>query len=446
MFKMYKIVLFLLLFITPRIAMGMSSDTQSSPLGGLGGASPVVNADGTVTFSLVCPEASRVRIAGTFITPTRKFHHKTITILKRKPVDMVREGDTWTYTTAPLPSEMYTYRFLIDKKQTLLDPLNPRTVRDVGDTLNYFFVEGDQASYYEDHDIPHGEVEAVWYPSTLAGMSQRRMCVYLPAGYGQNADKRYPVLYLLHGSGGDETSWTDYGRARQILDFMIARGDIEPLIVVMPNEIVNLDAAPGQSPYMEREPSAMNVSSMLGKVEKAFVPEVVGYVDSHYRTLADKHHRALAGLSLGGLHTIYISANNPDTFDYVGLFSAQTTNALNQRTVYRLQGFRNVVQNVKNAFSILRGQVPSNIGLQETLQDIDTYDNFDAKLARQFQTPPALYYIAVGSEDFVLQLNNDFRAKLDEAGYPYHYNPTDGAHCWENWRKYLIDFLPRLWK
>lgn len=222
------------------------------------------------------------------------------------------------------------------------------------------------------------------------------------------------------------------------MDNMIAQGKAEPMIVVMPNGIVNLDAAPGESPYMDAKPTSNNVSSMMGKVEKVFVDEVVTFIDQQYRTQNDKAHRALAGLSLGGLQTIYISANHPEVFDYVGLFSAQTTNTLDNDVISRVKNVFNKVANIKSLFG--KDSDPNGI------EGIDTYKDFDIKLKAQFDAKPKLYYIAVGEEDFVKKLNDDFRLKLDAAGYKYVYNETDGSHSWENWRKYLLDFLPRIFK
>lgn len=402
---------------------------------------PLVTNNGTVTFKLYAPEAKEVLLEGSMIPPKRKFKIKSMTISKGQKYEMSKEGDYWTYTMSSLPSEMYTYRFIVDDK-AILDPLNPRKVRDIADTLNYFFIEGKLATYYMDRDIPHGKLDYVWYPSTMNGMSQRRMAVYLPAEYTDMPEKKYPVLYLLHGSGGDETAWGDYGRVCQILDNLIANKEIEPLVVIMPNGNVEFDAAPGESPYMDKVPSASNITSMLGKIEEAFVPEVVGYAEKNYRIIGDKEHRNIAGLSLGGLQTLYIAINNPKLFDNVGLFSPQTTNMLNTKNIKQLKSLEDNISKVKTVFAVLRGDVPSEKA-DGKLSKVVIYENFEEKLARFYKENPNLVYIGVGEDDFVLKLVNDFRSVLDKNKYPYHYNLTDGAHTWENWRKYLIDFLPR---
>lgn len=411
----------------------------------------LINADSTVTFSVSFPGAKKVLLCGTFyskqVAKERGIAHK------KKGYVMNRVGDKWQCTTQPLTSEMYGYRFYVDGKYRL-DPQNPATTRDITDTLNYFFIRGNVTDYYIDRDVPHGKIDKVWYPSTLNGMSQRRMFIYTPAEYSDNPDKQYPVLYLLHGSGGDETSWSDYGRVCQILDYMISSNQCVPLIVVMPNGNKNLDAAPGESPYMDKRPTANNTSSMLGKVEAHFPLEVIKYAEENYRIKRDKHHRAIAGLSLGGLQTIFIAANNPDTFDYVGLFSAQTKDITSlfgksalhnfKRTQYQLQRYHTILQLFSNT-------LPTHDALGDKIDCLYIYENIEEKLLKEFETSPKLYYMAIGKDDFMMSATlkkkfSTIKDILDNNHLPYEYHLTDGGHSWENWRKYLVDFLPKLFK
>ena len=276
------------------------------------------------------------------------------------------------------------------------------------------------------------------------------MSIYTPSSYLTKKEKRFPVLYLLHGSGGDENAWIEFGRAVEILDNLIAQNKCAPMIVVMPNGIADREAAPGENPYSDKKASSVNVESMLGKIEKSFVPEVVSYVDSHYRTINDKQGRAIAGLSLGGLHTLFISANNPTYFDYIGLFSAQTTNTLNKKKIENAEKLAKGIENITDVFPFLsKGKLGEKLSsLTDGISggDLSIYNDLDEKLAAQFQNPPQLYYIAVGKDDFVKKLNDDFRLKLADKGYKYYYHETDGGHSWGNWRKYLVDFLPRIFK
>lgn len=425
----------LMLFV---ISNNANSKTVQSP--------PIINSDNSVSFFLDAPNATEVILKGSFVP--RKSYIKTESgaVTKDGSVKMTREGNRWTYTTSPLPSEFYTYAFEVDGKPQI-DKNNKNVIRDIADSLNYFVIENGIADNYVVKNVPHGTVKKVWYPSTLEGMNQRRMTVYLPSSYTTNKNKRFPVLYLLHGSGGDENSWSDGGRAIQILDNMIASGQCEPMIVVMPNGNVNIAAAPGEDPNNPNiEPSANNTSSMLGKIESVFMKEVVNYVDNNFRTLNNKSHRAIAGLSLGGLHTLFISLNNPQSFDYVGLFSAQTTNALNGSRISGMQKIGDKWNQLKENIPFIGGGSVDRAISKYTSDELSIYDNIDIKLKYQFKTPPKLYYIAVGRDDFVKKLNDDFRKKLRSKGYQFYYNETDGAHTWDNWRKYLVDFLPRLFK
>lgn len=357
--------------------------------------SPEVNDDGTVTFRLYAPHAQEVTLHGSF--------------LGQKGAKMQR-GDNalWAYTTEKLWPELHTYTFEVDGLR-ITDPSNVYMLRDIATYQNFFLIDGELSANYFVRDVPHGTVSKVWYPSPTLGFQQRRMTVYTPAGYDERSGKRYPVLYLLHGAGGDENAWSELGRATQILDNLIAQGKAEPMIVVMPNGNGGQQAMPGEYPNSMYKPSFLNLRMMDGAIEAAFVPDVVKYVDAHYRTLADKRHRAVAGLSMGGFHSLYISANNPDCFGYVGLFSA----AINR-------------QNPQGEYAYI-------------------YQQLDEKLKRQFANPP-YYYIAIGKSDFLFKDNVEYRRRLDQAGYRYEYVETDGGHEWKNWRVYLNQFLPKLFK
>jgi enterochelin esterase family protein len=185
---------------------------------------------------------------------------------------------------------------------------------------------------------------------------------------------------------------------------------------------------------------------MFGKFEASFVKDIVGYVDQNYRTINDKSHRAIAGLSMGGLHTLFISANNPDLFDYVGLLSAQTTNALGNRGVGNMRAIGRHWGKLKENFGFIGGGKIDRHISNLTSEDLGVYENLDDKLAAQFADAPKLYYIAYGKDDFVKKLNEDLCERLDAAGYSYTLNISAGGHSWENWRRYLVDFLPRLFR
>jgi len=192
-------------------------------------------------------------------------------------------------------------------------------VRDIGNTYSVALVGGGVDGLYAVKNVPHGTVRKVWYDSPTAGI-KRRMTVYTPAGY-ETSNRRYPVLYLLHGMGGDENAWEELGRATQILDNLIAEGKAEPMVVVMPNGNISQEAAPGEGSSGLVTAALRYPKTMDGNFEKAF-PDIIQFVEKAYRVKKDKANRAIAGLSMGGFHSIYIALNNPDAFDYIGLFSA----------------------------------------------------------------------------------------------------------------------------
>lgn len=322
-------------------------------------------------------------------------------------IPMVKgEDGVWTYTTSMPSPELHTYCFYVDGVR-MLDPSNVYMIRDIATYTNYFLVDGELSQNYLVREVPHGTVSKVWYPSPTLGMERRRMTVYTPAGY-DDSNKQYPVLYLLHGAGGDENAWSELGRAVQILDNLIAQGKAEPMIVVMPNGNGAQEAVPGEYPNSMYKPSFTNPKTMEGSFEKAF-PDIMNYVESHYRTINDKAHRAIAGLSMGGFHSLYISANYPDLFGYVGLFSAAINRQAKGENTY-------------------------------------IYENLEEKLAKQFSDAPKLYFIGIGNGDFLFQDNVKYRELLDSHGYKYEYMETDGGHEWRNWRKYLNHLLPELFK
>jgi len=362
--------------------------------------SPQVNPDGTVTFRFQDKKAVRVQVTGDFL-PSQTVGRQEI----QGVVDMVEgPNGVWEYTTGKLEPEFYGYKFIVDGV-TIPDPANLMVCRDGSVLTTKFLIPGDRADLYAIHDVPHGTVAHVWYPSPVGGFD-RRMTVYTPAGYEANTKTRYPVVYILHGIGGDEDSWLTHGRAAQILDNMIASGKVKPMIAVFTNGNISQQAAVHQTGNGYIHQTTMLPKTMEGTFETAF-GEVVSFIDKNYRTIAKKQSRAICGLSMGGFHSLYISANNPDLFGYVGLFSAA-------------------------------------VGVtDESVSPI--YQNLDAKLAKQFAGKP-FYFIACGNTDFLYQSNKEYMAKLDKAGYPYTYLETGGGHIWRNWRVYLTEYLPLLFK
>ena len=368
-------------------------------------ASPVVNADNSVTFNVAAPEAQKVEIVGDFL-PIEKVKTDQGESERQGPQALKKnEKGVWSFTSAPLQPELYMYNILVDGVK-VTDPLNVYAIRDVSSTFSIFMVKRGVDGLYQVQNVPHGTVSKTWYKSPTANMT-RRLTIYTPAGYEQSKEK-YPVLYLLHGMGGDENAWSELGRATQIMDNLIASGKAKPMIVVMPNGNISQEAAPGETSEGLKIPSMQLPKTMDGNFETAF-QDVVNFVEQNYRVKADKAHRAIAGLSIGGFHSLYISINNPNSFDYIGLFSA--------------------------AIKPRQKEVSSPI-----------YKDPESKVDNLFKHSPKLLWMGIGNTDFLYKENADLRHYLDSKHYPYTYLETDGGHIWRNWRIYLTTFAQKLFK
>ena len=366
--------------------------------------SPVVNADGTVTFNLFAPKAVKVEVTGDFLP-----EQSNVAALTEGP------NGVWSYTTGKLAPEMYSYTFNIDGMTGVKDPANVYVNRDIISFTNIFIVsdeKGDKGDLYRVNEVPHGNLSKVWYNSPTLKM-QRRMTVYTPAGYDKG--KNYPVMYLLHGAGGDENAWSELGRAAQIMDNLIATGKAKPMIVVMPNGNTDCQAAPGEWSRGMYQPSFMGSVNQrpIATMDESFM-DIVKYIESHYKVAKGKKNRAICGLSMGGGHSFATSKRYPDAFNYVGLFSAGL----------KIGGERN-----KSFYELLQ----QNKEVQQ-------------QLSRLFSAKPALYWIAIGKTDFLYQQNADLRRYLDEKGYKYEYVETEGGHIWRNWRIYLTMFAQKIFK
>ena len=387
----------------------LSANAQQALWGGAQIISPEINADGTVTFRYQAPKAVRVEVTGDFL-PTQKmeFEMNGQKVSYDAPgARALKEGPNgvWEYTTDfKVAPEFYNYTFRVDGL-SVIDPNNVFVNRDVASLTSVLLIPGDRADLYAVHRVPHGSVTKVWYPSTTAGFD-RRLTVYTPAGY-ETSKAKYPVLYVLHGIGGDEDAWVTQGRATQILDNLIASGKAKPMIVVFTNGNISEEAAPLENSTGYTRPTMALPQTMEGTFETSF-PEIVKFIDGRYRTIAKKASRAVCGLSMGGFHTLNLSLNYPDMFDYSGMFSAA-------------------------------------IGVSDPSIS-PMYLDFDGKLATYFAKKPALLWIGCGKTDFLYQANKEFMKKLDQNGFKYTFMETDGGHIWKNWRIYLSEFVPLLFK
>jgi len=367
--------------------------------GGVQVDSPVINPNNSVTFNLLAPNAQTVTLVGDVIRGLG---------VEGQSVSMVKgENGVWTYTSSRMPSDLYTYSFMVDGVRTL-DPNNVYVNRDVATITNMFIVGNGIGDLYLVNKVPHGTVFKTWYNSpTSPGATVRRITIYTPSGY-ETSGQTYPVFYLLHGIGGDEEAWITQGRTAQILDNLIAQGRAVPMIVVMTNGNISQEAAPGETSLGLLKPTMGLPQTMEGSFESAF-PDIIKFVESTYRVKTDKANRAIAGLSMGGFHTMHISRYYPNFFDYIGLFSA--------------------------AIGVSTNQIQNPI-----------YENLIPTLQTQNRNGYKLYWIAMGKSDFLYQRGLDFMKQLDDIGMKYTYRESEGGHTWTNWRLYLTEFVPLLFR
>ncbi|MDR1593086.1 MAG: esterase [Prevotellaceae bacterium] len=386
------------------LMISMATFAQQALWGGQNIVSPEIKADNTVTFRLNAPQAVKVELTGDFL-PSRKME-TPMGVMDAPGVTELIKNDkgVWEYTTPePLLPELYSYTFVVDGAK-VIDPGNVYMIRDVASVTSIFIIGGGRADLYKVNSVPHGTVARRWYESQGLKLT-RRITIYTPPGY-EAGKENYPVLYLLHGGGGDEEAWIALGRTSQILDNLIAQGKAKPMIVVMPNGNSAQEAAPGESSLGFYVPS-MRIQNTQGAMEESF-PDIVNFVESNYRTIRQKSARAICGLSMGGFHSFYISQQYPDMFDYIGLFSA-------------------AIRPMENATSPI-------------------YQNTEDKQKTLFSKNPKLYWIAIGKTDFLYKANQDYLKQLDEKEYKYVYYENDGGHIWRNWRIYLSEFAPMLFK
>lgn len=356
---------------------------------------PELQPDNSVIFRIKAPDAKKVILLGTW--PPSKYEFT---------IPMERKDSIFEVKVGPLPSAMYEYRYLIDGISTT-EPGSGLVTRDGIYIENRLMVPGLQADLYDAKNVPHGQVTAVWYPSPTLG-SQRRMTIYTPPGY-EKSNKKYPVLYLLHGAGGDEEVWINRGRANYILDNLIAAGKAVPMIVVATNGNPNTPAAPLDRSYTSKSNDAGIGSMASQRFEENLVKDVIPYVESNYRVIADPEHRAITGYSMGGYQTENITNSNPDKFKYIGVMSMGLFSAAAPGMKYDREAHVKQLEALK-------------------------------------KSSPKVYWICIGKGDFLYQSAIKLRTLYDEVGLKYTYVETDNRHEWNAWRSYLTDFVPLCFK
>lgn len=357
--------------------------------------SPEPLSDGRVAFRIYAPKASEVTVSGDWMTTF-------------EPVKLDKDDKgVWSATVGPLRPDYYSYALVVDGVRTI-DPKNPMIKQGVNSVDNMFLLPGDEAAFQENKLVPHGDIRKVWYQSSTLDM-QRRMHVYTPPGYDFGKD-RYPVFYLLHGGGDEDSGWSTIGRAGFILDNLIAAGKARPMIVVMPNGSLprpaNLPAfTPGTTPSPE---FVAAMAAAQARFVNELTKDVVPFVEKNFRTLANPHSRALAGLSMGGGQTLSVLAAHPDKFAYVAIWSA--------------------------------GLNPQNSAAFEE-RNAAFLGSAD-KLNKQLK----LLEITVGDKDFALQGSKHLASLFEKHSIKSELILTGGGHTWLNWRQYLNTLAPKLFR
>ena len=355
--------------------------------------SPEVQGDKRVIFRIYAPKASEVTLRGDWMEGPG-----TVTLVRD-------DRGVWSATVGPLIPDFYSYSFTVDGMRTL-DPRNAMIKQGVTSLDNMFFLPGGDASFEDNQVVPHGELRKVWYQSSTLG-EQRRMHIYFPPGY-DGGTQRYPVFYLLHGGGDEDSGWSTIGRAGFILDNLIAAKKARPMIVVMPN-----GSLPRPANLAPATPGAPPDPAVGAALQDRFVNEllkdIVPFVEKNYRVIAGRENRALAGLSMGGGQTTRVITTNPDQFAYVAVWSA----GVNPQATTDFE---------KRAAALLDHAEQANKQIK-------------------------LFSISCGEKD-TLAFNNskNLAEVLKKRGIQHELHISNGGHTWINWRRYLNDLAPRLFQ
>jgi len=375
---------------------GQSTDTFQPATTNVPGAEyPRIDAQRRVEFKIKAPDAKSVAVS-----------------LGGPSVPLTKGDDgTWTGTTEPIVVGFHYYSLIIDGV-AVNDP-GSHTFYGTGKDSSGIDIPEVGVDYYSRKNVPHGDVREHWYFSKVTG-TWRRVFVYTPPDYDTNTSARYPVLYLQHGSGEDETGWSRQGDASLILDNLIAEGKAKPMIIVMANgyatkagaKPVPAPAMPGMPAPAPGTPPRMMIPSA---VDEEFTASLIPTIDATYRTIPNRANRAMAGLSMGSVQTMQITTAHLDTFGYIGAFSGISFTTVNLKTDF------------SGAFA-----------------DADSFNKSGTVL-----------FVGVGTTEFdrMLQGVHDFHKELVDAGVKHVYYESPGtAHEWLTWRRDLHEFAPLLFQ
>jgi enterochelin esterase-like enzyme len=360
-------------FVLPPAAEAALARPARAP----GIVSPELQADRHVTFRLRAPLAKEVTVSGDW---------------GGGPTALTKDTEgIWSVTIGPLAPELYGYGFSVDGFRTL-DPNNPSVKPGRSPTTSILEVPGDPPLPSEFQAVPHGTLRMHSYQSRSLGR-RRELQIYTPPEYEKDTRARYPVLYLLHGSGDNEATWSALGRAPMIVDNALAQGKARPMIVVMPDGHAAVAQGPGAAP-----------DGRLGNTEafqRDLLEDIIPFVEAHYRVRADAAHRAIVGLSMGGGQSLTIGLNHPELFAWVGGFSSS---------------LRNPEETVGAALA-------------------------DAKRTNE---KLRLLWVGCGTEDRLVEGARQLDALLTQKNIRHEFHATPGNHSWPVWRRYLAQFVPLL--
>lgn len=335
--------------------------------------SPEVAADRHVTFRIRAPKATEVAVAGQWPNGRSLMTKGT--------------NDVWSVTVGPIDPGVWEYSFQVDGL-AMVDPGNPAIKPMREPRTSILHLPGEPPLIFDFQDVPHGVVHQHTYRSKALGRL-RNVDVYTPPGYDSQAGARYPVFYLQHGSGDNQSTWTVHGKAHWILDNLIAKGQAKPMVIVMMDGHAAIGGGPGAQ------------SNNTALFERDLLEDVMPFIESNYRVKTDAANRAITGLSMGGGQSLTIGLNHLDQFAWVGGFSSAV----------------------------------SKEAIAPALQDPNA-SNHKLKLL----------WIGCGKDDFLLSRNNDFLAVLKEKGIHHEFHLSEGGHTWPVWRKYLAELAPRLFQ
>ena len=370
--------------------------------------SPEVTAERRITFRISAPQAQAVRLNASDIPGLGQ----TATLTKN-------ENGVWSTTVGPVEPGAYRYNFNVDGVSTI-DPRSPAVSEANANVWSLVYVPG--ADFMDVRDIPHGTVASVNYYSTALG-KWRRMHVYMPPGYEINSEK-YPVLYLLHGAGDNDDSWTSVGRANFILDNLIAAKKAKPMLIVM---------TAGHTPPSATGGNAGGFLSATDDFARDFTTDVMPYIEKHYRVMTDRAHTAIAGLSMGGSQTLNIAIPRLNRFAYIGVFSS---GLIGEFPAAPRGGRGDALPAPDSA----PAAVAPNPNSWEN-RNLAMLDNASLKKGLK------LVWFAIGKDDAVIGATAPQTVDLlKKHGFNPVFVHSEGGHTWINWRNYLNSFAPQLFQ